>query len=151
MGEVDAKSGPAGAKEHALGPFDDDDGGVIEEIFDAESFEVLKVGDAIEVDVKNANVIFESVDESESWTGDFVFTSGAEAGDESFGEGRFAGAEFAGQKDECRRFKLGGEFPAQFNCFFGGVSGAVEIHEVMRNDDDRRENVKDFKFHCPTF
>lgn len=128
MGKVDAQSGPAGAKTHALGPLDDDDGGMIEEIFDAESFEVVKIGDAVEIDVKNADVIFESVDESESRAGDFVFASGAEAGNETFGESCFAGAEFAGEKDESRRFQLGGEFPAQLNGLFGGVSGAVDIH-----------------------
>lgn len=104
MGEVDAQGGPAGAKAHSLGPLDDDDGGMIEEIFDAESFEVMKIGDAVEIDVKNANMIFESVDESESGTGDFVFASGTEAGDEAFGESCFARAEFAGEKDKGGRF-----------------------------------------------
>lgn len=104
VGEVDAQSGPAGAKAHALGPFDNDDGGIIEEVFDTESFEVVKIGDAVEIDVKNANVIFESVDESESGAGDFVFASCAEAGDEAFGKSCFASAEFAGEKDKSGRF-----------------------------------------------
>ena len=56
-----------------FGPFDDDDGALGEDVLEAERIEIVRIADAVEVDVIDADAAIVFVDESERGAGDFVF------------------------------------------------------------------------------
>ena len=77
--EVDADDRPVGAQREPVGPLDDDDGALGENVFEAERFEIVKIADAVEIDVIDARAAIVFVDQREGGAGDFVFVRCAQA------------------------------------------------------------------------
>lgn len=103
MLEPNTQDGPSGAKAHAIRPFDEDNRRLVEQVFEAKRVEIVGIGDAIQIDVKDSHVSVERMDESERGAGDVLFTRRAQAADDPFGERRLARAQFAGEQNQERR------------------------------------------------
>src|SRR5713101_2974154 len=86
--EFETDLGPRGRQGKALGPFEDSDGGLGENVFEAESLEIVEIFDAVKVGVVDLGGVRGAVDmnQGERRTGDFVFGGGAQPGDDAFGE-----------------------------------------------------------------
>ena len=82
--EVDSHDRPIGAQRELVGPFDDDDGALGENVLEAERFEIVQIADAIEVDVIDAHAAIVFVHQRERGAGDFVFFGRAAAAGDSF-------------------------------------------------------------------
>jgi hypothetical protein len=107
--ETDDYAGPIAAQREAFRPFDDYDGWFGEGIFQGESFDVVEVFAAVEIDVVDLGIgrriawsaiyRFENVYQGECGAGNIFFGCGAESADDSFGHCGFAAAEVTGEKD----------------------------------------------------
>src|SRR5258708_34683461 len=97
--EFETDLGPRGRQGKALGPFEDSDGGLGENILEAERLEIVEIFDAVKVGVVDLGGVCGAVDmnQGEGRTGGFVFGGRAQTGDDTFGERGLAAAEFAGE------------------------------------------------------
>src|SRR5256885_13553393 len=98
MFKEDANLGPGRRERKAFRPFENDDGGLGENVFHAERFEIVKFFDAIEVAMENLLLgVFGAVNvkESERRTRDVFFGGGAQSADDAFGQRGFAAAKIA--------------------------------------------------------
>src|SRR5207302_611178 len=94
----------------ALGPFDDDDSVLVEELGEADGFEIVGAVDAVGVEVEEgeaAGVV--DVQEDEGGAGDGAGVA-AEADEQAADELGFAGAEVAVEGDALAAGEIGGKF-----------------------------------------
>ena len=99
-------------------PFDEGEGGFVEEFFEAEAADLFGGVEAVEVGVVDLDGIAIFVDQGEGGAGDFVGGGGTEAFDDAFGEGGFAGAR--SPMSSTTPLQLRGETAAEGASFFVG-------------------------------
>src|SRR3990172_1410689 len=119
---------PVGAQREAIGPFDQDDGGLGKRVFEAQGFQVDESFNAVQVHVIDTGMIAKDVYQGERGAGDVLLPRGAQAADDTLAERGFAASQVAGHQDQHGRRQLAGEPPAELDGLLGG----------MRNDLSRR-------------
>src|SRR5579871_4049444 len=96
-------------------PFNEHDGVAIENLVQTETGDLLGSIQAVQVDVKCAAVF---VNQREGGAGHVILIGGAQAADDSFGEGGFSGTQVADEEHDRARGKLGGDAAAERDGFF---------------------------------
>jgi hypothetical protein len=62
MFKLEAELGPGGLQGETLGPFEDDHGGFGEDVFEAESLEIVEIFDAVEIGMIDLGAAGSAVD-----------------------------------------------------------------------------------------
>lgn len=122
MLESYAQDGPIGAKAHAIWPLDEDNSGLLEQVFETERVEIMGVGDAIQIHMKYFHISAERMNQSKRGAGDILFARGAQAADYALSESRFARAQLACEENKERQLDLRGQFSTPRDGLFAGMS-----------------------------
>src|SRR5579863_211480 len=117
--ESNAENGPIGSEGQAVWPFDDDHGIFGKQILEAERFEIVEAGDAIEIHMINAGASLILVNQSERGAGDIFFPRGTEPADDPFRQRRLPYPELAGKENQNRRLETRADFAAALDGFVG--------------------------------
>src|SRR5215467_5940260 len=101
MLDSDVDCGPGRGDREALRPLQNENARAGEEVFHAESFEVVEAFDAVEIAVNDRRWLAAfavGVQQGKRGAGDILFAGSSEPADNALGERGFAAAEIAGKK-----------------------------------------------------
>ena len=121
MFEPDGHHGPFGAQRELVRPFHDDHRFFREHVFQAERFQIVKIADAVKVDVINRRAASVFVDQRESGARDFVFVRRAQPAGDAFRQRGLPCSEIPGKQDKNGRLQVRADFAPSLYRFFRRV------------------------------